>query len=110
MDETFVLTELPFWPVFVRGHFTDLGGAGAGRADVTFAVTSGVHARYDTQLFVVEQRGLGRDLNFRLPKEERDEWLLQGGDGLRVTWTNPYPGVLEWGLEVELEYADIAVQ
>jgi hypothetical protein len=47
-------------------------------------------------------------MNHRLPAYDRElpsPWTLQPGDAFRLTWPNPDPGNMTWGLEVGLALA-----
>ena len=106
LDESFV-HELAFWPVFVRVHFVRTGGVpGVDTADLELLVASLAGSAWNTRLYTVPKKGVGADVNFRIPRDEREEWHLSASDGLRVFWSNPDPGNIEWGLEAGFEYVD----
>ena len=72
---------------------------------MTENVDSAQGSQYDTVLFTVANVGLGVDANYHVPGMQLlrpSSWTLQPGDAVRVTWTNPAPGQMTWGLEVGL--------
>lgn len=87
--------------VFVRCHF---GGA-MGTNIMQIGVDSVHGSAYDTWLTRIMSAGTGADVNFKVPSEELhlpSPWAFQPGDAIHITWTNPNPGSMTWGLEVGL--------
>lgn len=84
---------------FIRVHFS---GSGSGTADVAINVDSAMGDQFDTLLFTLKTRGMGADVNFRVPNEKLLEWSFSPGDRLVLTWTNPDDGNIAWGAEVGL--------
>jgi len=90
--------------VFLRGHFT----AGTGTASLHIELDSAAGASFDTRLFTVSQAGTGKDVNLRIDDESAlgpSPWTFQAGDSIRVVWTNPDSGTMNWGLEIGLTLA-----
>ena len=104
LPERFVL-------VFVRVHFTDLtGSASATLNDLTVNVDSRLFSHYDAALFIVRSLGKNNDAFLRIDPDEYDKWVFEAGDVVVLTWTNPDPGNLSWGVEVGLVPAATVVQ
>ena len=100
IDETFSLNRC-FRLVYLRCHFV----GGSGRSELEISVDSAFGSAYDARLFVVRAAGVGADVNLRLSSRETTQpsaWSLQPGDTLRLRWTNPDPGNINWGVEVGL--------
>lgn len=90
--------------VFARAHFIRQSGAGTDTADLTISVHS-VDPAMCCELYKVAARGVGADMNLRIPVEERDQWIQRRGDGFKFSWTNPDAGEIRWGLQVGLQSA-----
>ena len=84
--------------VFLRIHFA----SGSGSADVVINVDSRHASQFDTALYTLNARGVGVDVNFRVPEDELAHWVFQAGDVMVLTWTNPASGTTSWGAEVGL--------
>ena len=103
IDETFALNR-KFRLVFVRCHFA----SGSGTAAFAISVDSASGAACDTRLFTITQAGAGKDVHLRIEhglSGEPSAWTFQSGDALRIQWTNPDSGNMNWGLEVGLALA-----
>jgi len=103
IDARFSL-DVRFRLVFIRCHFA--GAAGTNPLVISLDSIQG--AAYDTRLFTMTKAGVGKDVNLRVPAEESADpspWTFQGGDEVRVQWTNPDNGNITWGLEVGLAMA-----
>lgn len=91
--------DVPFRLVFVRCHF--MGGTGT--ADLTLDLNSAQGNPYDAQLTSIAAVGTGTDV-FYTPGgaaiADPSSWSFQSGDQLRVKWTNPDSGNMNWGLEI----------
>jgi len=90
--------------VFVRCHFS----GGAGTAAFTLSVDSGAGVSFDTQLFTVTQAGTNKDVHLRIDGGavlDPSPWTFQASDSVRIDWTNPAGGTMNWGLEVGLALA-----
>ncbi len=85
--------------VFIRIHFL---GSGSGLADLAINIDSHRGREYDVAMFTLKNRGMGADVNFRIPEGEAAHWLFDGGDVIVLTWTNPDDGNINWGAEVGL--------
>lgn len=91
-DKAFVLS-------FCRIHFS---GSGSGTADLAINIDNSRGRHYDMLLHTVKAVGKGADVNFRVPLDEIKDWILQPGDLIVLTWTNPDSGNILWGVEVGL--------
>jgi len=103
LDESFGL-DRAFRLVFVRCHFSGTTGS----AELRIALDAAAGDDFDALLYTIIRAGTGRDVNFRIPAAESAEpspWTFQAGDAVRVTWTNPAPGSITWGIEVGLALA-----
>lgn len=103
IDETFGL-DRRFRLVFVRCHFT----GGTGTASLHIELDSAAGAAFDTRLFTISQVGTGKDINLRIGEENAlgpSPWTFQVNDALRLLWSNPDAGVMNWGLEIGLALA-----
>lgn len=106
-DMDFILCPMDRWSfvlVFARIHFIDLTHtATVVQADVSISVVTDPDAQndrgHDTELEVIQGRGLGFDMNFRVKHDEESHWLIQAGQGLRFQWTNPDDGLIGYGIE-----------
>jgi len=95
----------PFKLVFVRIHFAVAEGGNQTVVfnDVTVSLDSGRGEEYDATLFVSAQRGIDRDLNMTLSREELADpsgWSFGRQDRVRVRWANPVGA--RWGVEIGL--------
>ena len=88
-----------FIPVWVRIHFS---GTGANLADVGMYVDSWRDSSYDVLLWTEASKGLNKDVNFRIPVDELKDWVLEAQDEFVLTWTNPHPNAVMWGVVVGL--------
>ena len=95
----FTICDCRFVPVFIRVHFS---GSGSGTADMVVNVDSHQGYHYDHALFTLKSVGIGTPVNFRIPHDERAEWLFDAGDELVLTWTNPDSPNITWGATVGL--------
>lgn len=96
----------PFYLAFARCHFV----GGSGLAHVTLSVRSGIGTTYDAQLFEVQSRGVGRDMNVQYQAEEKrwpSPWLFGPRDEVVFAWTNPDSGTMVWGLQVGIAVGDM---
>lgn len=103
MDETFSLTG-PFRIIYVRCHFS--GGSGTASLDVM--IDSAAGSAYDVRITGGKSAGPNFDLNWHIPGADvamPSAWVIQTGDAIKCTWTNPSPGTTTWGLEVGLARA-----
>ena len=93
--------DVPFRLVFLRCHFT----GGTGTADLTLKLNSAQGNLYAASLESITAVGTGVDV-FYTPGgsaiADPSSWSFQSGDKLRVNWTNPDSGNMNWGLEVGL--------
>lgn len=98
----------PFALVFLRAHFSDNASAATVKtADLAVYMHGSPHnvdlgGPWNAKLYVISGVGLGADANFRVPANEMAHWVIDDGFALRVTWTNPDPGKILWGLEAGL--------
>lgn len=91
--------------VFARCHFVNVAAAGTSvMADMTISVDAEPDSEFDTpygcELLIIEDAGLGFDVNWKLPVFEESRWVLQQGAGYHFAWTNPDADDIGWGLEV----------
>ncbi len=89
-----------FRPSAIRIHF--IGGAGTGSVVVSLVSVHG--EEYNVTLFTVAGRGTGADLNLVWQDKELQlpsGWLMAAGDKIRIQWTNPDPGNMQYGLRFE---------
>ena len=93
--------DVPFRVVFVRCHFT----GGTGTAGMILDINSAQGIPHDTRLTTITAVGAGTDV-FYTPGgaaiADPSSWSFQSSDQLRVKWTNPDAGNMNWGLEVGL--------
>lgn len=93
--------DVPFRLVFVRCHFA----GGTGTAGLTLDLNSAQGNPYDARLTSITAIGTGTDV-FYTPGgaaiADPSSWSFQSGDQLRINWTNPDSGNMNWGLEVGL--------
>ena len=80
----------------IRVHFT----SGSGTADMSINIDSHRGTNFDTLVKVVRAVGTGTDANWRVPKDQQDEWVVEPGDDVVLTWTDP--GTTIWGITVTL--------
>ena len=92
--------------IFVRCHFSGV----LGTATMYLKLDSRLGSRYDLALAGISSVGLGNDVNFSLGyyKSSVEPLILafQEGDRILVEWSNPNPGVTQWGLEVGMALVD----
>jgi len=85
-------------PLFIRCHFA---GSVTTKADVAIRLAYLGGDEFDLDLYTVQRRGVGADLNLIwTPDDIRhpSPWQLQPRDGLKIDWTNP--GGVTWALIV----------
>ncbi len=90
--------------VFVRCHFVGTSGAAA----LAISLDSVTGSAFDAKLFTVSQAGIGADVFLRIGADDTREpsaWTFQSGDRIRIDWTSPDLGNINWGLEVGLVLA-----
>ncbi len=100
MDELFSLARR-FRLVFVRCHFAGASGVSL----MTIAVESVHGSPYNALLATISNAGVGSDVSYRVAYAQLpvpSPWTFQEGDAVRVSWQNPAPGSIAWGLEVGL--------
>ena len=105
LDEDYVI-------VFVRAAFVASNG-GSGVADMTLKVGDANTANYDRTVWdwvdngvVNRQVGVGSDLNWRVPADERDANIIAGGKRVKLAWTCPSaPSTMLHEVEVGLKPA-----
>jgi hypothetical protein len=100
IDESFSL-NLGFRLVYVRCHFE----GGSGVMPLKISLDSAQGSAYDATLYTAGNAGVGADVNYRVAGPQLDRpssWTFQPDDAVRITWTNPDPGNMTWGLEVGL--------
>ena len=92
--------------IFVRGHFSGVPGT----ATMYLKLDSRLGSRYDLALASISSVGPGSDVDFSTgyykSSVEPLVWALQEGDKVLVEWSNPNPGVTQWGLEVGMALVD----
>jgi hypothetical protein len=105
LSELFGLDK-KFRLIFVRCHFSGVPGT----ATLYLKLDSRLGSRYDLALATLSSAGPGSDVNFPLnfykSPSEALLWAFQEGDRILVEWSNPNPGVTQWGLEVGMALVD----
>jgi hypothetical protein len=102
IDAVFGLA-VPFKLVFVKAHFT----GGTGTADFTISKDSREGSSWDIAEWVLKAKGVGVDVNFYVPDDEREGGLFGAEDNVKISWTNPDTGNTLWGLSVGLRDASL---
>lgn len=92
--------------LYVRCHFRRTGGAGTDTAAFTLDLDSWRGAAWDVRLFTSAGRGVGADVNFRVPVDElhNGAWTFSARDALTFNWTNPDVGEIAFGLVVGIGF------
>jgi len=96
--------DVAFRLVFVRCHFA----GGTGTADMVVDVDSAQGSAFNVRLHTVTAVGTGADVAFvpgGADVADPSAWSFQSGDQIRIQWTNPDAGNMNWGLEVGLAIA-----
>lgn len=110
MDKTLdpqniIVARVPFYLVFARAHFVDLGtSVSPPTSDLTIKICgspdSNVETPRDVKLHTQKAVGVGYDMNLGVDEWAVRHWIVAAGCGLRFQWTSPDGNNISWGLEV----------
>lgn len=81
-------------------HFASVPEAsGTGVAELVIRLDSALGDAYDMTLWTfAELKGVGADVNFRVPRDQLDHFYVNKGDSIVLTQTNPDDGNIKWGV------------
>lgn len=96
----------------IRIHFRDINSGASTLANVTLSLVSVHGVNHDVVLWTFDGtdaggHGLNDDVNWRVPHDELLDgaWTFEGGDQVKLAWTNPDANNIGYGIEVRLRDA-----
>jgi hypothetical protein len=92
--------------IYVRVHFREFDPGGSpGTPSLYLHLDAMAGEEYNVQLFYIDARGIGADVNVVVLAAERggaSPWSFETGDGIQVVWAAADETVA-WGIEIGVE-------